>query len=100
MANHAKRHLIDAVYAGVGGLSKKEAVAAVEAVFDLMKEVLEHGEMLKIAGFGTFGLREKKERKGRNPQTGTPIAIPARRVVTFKASNLLKDRLSADTSGP
>ena len=94
MANVTKGHLIDAVHTGVGGLSKAEATTAVEAVFGAIKEVLEGGEAVKLAGFGNFGLREKNDRKGRNPRTGAPMTIPARRVVTFRASELLKSRLN------
>ncbi|MCA9615626.1 MAG: integration host factor subunit alpha [Sandaracinus sp.] len=89
-----KAEIIDAVYEKVGGFSKKEAAEIVEAVFDTMKEVLTEGSKIKISGFGNFVVREKKERVGRNPQTGAPIPISARRVLTFKPSQVLKTVLN------
>ncbi|MAC25251.1 MAG: integration host factor subunit alpha [Sandaracinus sp.] len=89
-----KAEIIDAVYEKVGGFSKKEAAEIVEAVFDTMKEVLADGEKIKISGFGNFVVRQKKERIGRNPQTGAPIPISARRVLTFKPSQVLKGILN------
>jgi len=89
-----KAEIIDSVYEKVGGFSKKEAAEIVEAVFDTMKEVLAKGEKIKISGFGNFVVRAKRERIGRNPQTGAPIPISARRVLTFKASQVLKGILN------
>jgi|SRR5690606_12157845 len=89
-----KAEIIDAVYERVGGFSKKEAAEIVEAVFDTMKEVLADGDKIKISGFGNFVVRSKKERVGRNPQTGDPIPISARRVLTFKPSQVLKGVLN------
>ncbi|MBW2460901.1 MAG: integration host factor subunit alpha [Deltaproteobacteria bacterium] len=89
-----KAEIIDAVYEKVGGFSKKEAAEIVEAVFDTMKEVLADGEKIKISGFGNFVVRAKKERIGRNPQTGSPIPISARKVLTFKPSQVLKGALN------
>jgi len=89
-----KAEIIDAVYEKVGGFSKKEAAEIVEAVFDVMKEVLADGAKIKISGFGNFVVREKQERVGRNPQTGEPIPISARRVLTFKPSQVLKGILN------
>ena len=89
-----KAEIIDAVYEKVGGFSKKEAAEVVEAVFDTMKDVLAEGEKIKISGFGNFVVRAKQERIGRNPQTGAPIPISARRVLTFKPSQVLKTVLN------
>lgn len=89
-----KAEIIDSVYEKVGGFSKKEAAEVVEAVFDTMKDVLAEGEKIKISGFGNFVVREKKQRIGRNPQTGSPIPISARRVLTFKPSQVLKGVLN------
>jgi integration host factor subunit alpha len=89
-----KAEIIDAVYEKVGGFSKKEAAEVVEAVFDTMKEVLTEGYKIKISGFGNFVVRSKKQRTGRNPQTGEPIPISARRVLTFKPSQVLKGILN------
>ncbi|MBZ0117053.1 MAG: integration host factor subunit alpha [Sandaracinaceae bacterium] len=89
-----KAEIVDNVYERVGGFSKKEAAEVVEAVFDTMKEVLATGEKIKISGFGNFIVRGKKERVGRNPQTGAPIPISARRVLIFKPSQVLKGVLN------
>ena len=89
-----KAEIIDQVYEKVGGFSKKESAEVVEAVFETMKEVLADGDRVKISGFGNFVVREKKERIGRNPQTGDPIPISARRVLTFKPSQVLKNILN------
>ncbi|MGD8860355.1 MAG: integration host factor subunit alpha [Myxococcales bacterium] len=91
-----KAEIIDCVYEKVGGFSKKESAEVVEAVFDTMKETLAQGDKVKISGFGNFVVREKKERIGRNPQTGEPIPISARRVLTFKPSQVLKNILNPD----
>ena len=78
------------------GCSKKEAVVYTEAVFALMKSTLESGEKLKIAGFGNFEVKQKADRRGRNPQTGESITIKARRILTFKPSNVLKQAINAE----
>ena len=72
------------------GFTKKEATEALEAVFSIMKSTLEAGENLKISGFGTFEVRQKADRRGRNPKTGEEITISARRVLSFKPSAVLK----------
>ena len=72
------------------GLGKKEALEIVHDVFELMSDVLVSGSDLKLSGFGTFSLREKKARLGRNPKTGEQAEIDARTVVSFKASSKLK----------
>jgi integration host factor subunit alpha len=89
-----KADIVQAIYAKVGGFSKKEASDLVDLVFETMKETLGRGEKIKISGFGNFVLRDKRERQGRNPQTGEPITITARRVLNFKASQLLKQFLN------
>jgi len=76
------------------GFPKSQAADIVETVFETMKETLERGEKLKISGFGNFTPRDKKTRMGRNPKTGEPMEISARRVVTFKASPVLKDKMN------
>jgi len=72
------------------GISKKEAWEIVEIVLKTIKEALRDGETVKIAGFGNFVVRHKRERKGRNPKTGEEIGISERRVVTFRPSQLFK----------
>ena len=90
-----KADIVETVYEKVGGFSKKEAADIVETVFDTIKETLERGEKIKISGFGNFVVRAKNPRPGRNPQTGVQITIDARRVLTFKPSNVLKAALNA-----
>ncbi|RMG00163.1 MAG: integration host factor subunit alpha [Nitrospirae bacterium] len=77
------------------GLPKKEAQDIIEIIIETMKETLAEGESVKITGFGTFNVRKKTPRRGRNPQTGEDMEITARRVISFKASNLLKEMLEA-----
>src|SRR5689334_7533832 len=89
-----KADIVQAVYTKLGGFSKKEAADLVDQVFDSMKETLGRGEKIKISGFGNFVLRDKRQRQGRNPQTGESIVITARRVLNFKASQLLKQALN------
>lgn len=89
-----KAEIIDRVYETVGGFSKKESAEVVEAVFETMKGTLAEGDKVKISGFGNFVVREKKQRIGRNPQTGEPIPISARKVLTFKPSQVLKNILN------
>ncbi|WP_454720892.1 MULTISPECIES: integration host factor subunit alpha [Cupriavidus] len=72
------------------GLNKRESKDMVEAFFDVIREALEHGDSVKLSGFGNFQLRDKPQRPGRNPKTGEIIPITARRVVTFHASQKLK----------
>ncbi|GBE41152.1 MAG TPA: integration host factor subunit alpha [Nitrospirae bacterium] len=80
-----KADLADRIYEKIG-LPKKEAIAIVETLFDSMKNILSEGESIKITGFGTFLVRKKGERKGRNPKTGEELKIEQRVVVTFKPS--------------
>ena len=84
-----KAGLTDKIQAATG-LSKKESAEAIEEVFTLMKNTLKQGETLKISGFGSFVVREKANRRGRNPQTGEAITIKARRILTFRPSTLLR----------
>jgi integration host factor subunit alpha len=72
------------------GVTKKESQDLVESVLSLLKNTLEAGEDVKISGFGKFEVKQKKDRRGRNPQTGETITIEARHILTFKPSTLLK----------
>ncbi|WP_395333562.1 integration host factor subunit alpha [Novosphingobium sp. BL-8H] len=76
------------------GLSRSESLGMVEAILQHMSEALTEGENVKISGFGTFLLRDKGERVGRNPKTGVEVPITPRRVMTFRASQMLKDRIA------
>lgn len=92
-----KADIFEKVQKGIG-LSKKESADMVEAVFDIMKDTLESGEYLKISGFGSFIVKQKKDRRGRNPQTGESITIEARRILTFKPSGVLKGQINKELS--
>jgi integration host factor subunit alpha len=89
-----KADIIERVYEKVGGFSKKEAAEVVEIVFQMIKQTLATSEKIKISGFGNFVVRKKKERMGRNPQTGKPIVIQQRCVLNFKPSQVLKNVLN------
>jgi integration host factor subunit alpha len=80
------------------GLTKRESQDLVESVFGVLKNTLEAGEDIKIAGFGKFEVKQKKDRLGRNPQTGESITIEARRVLSFKPSALLRTAVNAETA--
>jgi integration host factor subunit alpha len=90
-----KAEIVQALYSRVGGFSRKESAELVDLVFEMMKETLGRGEKIKVSGFGNFVLRDKRQRPGRNPQTGEPIRISERRVLTFKASQILKQTLNS-----
>ena len=76
------------------GMDRKESQQIVERLFKIMKDTLSQGEDLLISGFGKFSVRHKKARRGRNPQTKESLTIGARKVVVFKASGVLRKRLS------
>jgi integration host factor subunit alpha len=78
------------------GLNKQESKEMVEAFFEVMRDALEGGESVKLAGFGSFQLRDKRPRPGRNPKTGIATLIAARRVVTFRSGPTLKARLEVN----
>ena len=84
--------LAEAVYRKVG-LSRTESAALVESVLDEICEAIVRGETVKLSSFATFHVRSKNERVGRNPKTGEEVPILPRRVMTFKASNVLKSRI-------
>jgi integration host factor subunit alpha len=88
-----KADIVEALYEQIG-ISKKEAIDLVELVFDTLKGTLAQGEKIKISGFGNFVVREKKSRVGRNPQTGESIQISARRVLTFRPSQVLRSEVN------
>ena len=88
-----KDDLVNAIIEKIG-FSKKESFHIVELMFEIMKTTLESGEQVKISGFGTFNVKDKKVRKGRNPQTGETMEISARNVVKFTASPVLKRKVS------
>jgi integration host factor subunit alpha len=95
MSTLTRADLSDAINRKVG-LSRSESLAMVESILDHMSNALAEGENVKISGFGTFLLRDKSERIGRNPKTGVEVPITSRRVLTFRASQMLKERIVGD----
>jgi len=90
-----KGDIVERIYDKVG-FSKKEANDVVESIFEIIKLRLGQGQKVKISGFGNFVVNQKRPRKGRNPQTGDEITISARRVLTFKASQVLKKSMNPE----
>lgn len=88
-----KNDLIDLLY-DQAGLTKKECASAVESTFDIIKEELGKGNPVKIASFGKWTVKHKKDRKGRNPQTGEAMTISSRNVVSFHSSPVLKKAMN------
>ncbi|RZJ19313.1 MAG: integration host factor subunit alpha [Brevundimonas sp.] len=84
--------LCEAVHEEVG-LSRHECSGLVERTLELIVESLERGELVKLSGFGVFQIRAKRARMGRNPKTGEPAAITPRRVISFRASQIMKGRV-------
>jgi integration host factor subunit alpha len=80
------------------GLSRQECAGLVERVLDMIVETLERGETVKLSGFGVFQVRDKRARMGRNPKTGEPAAIIPRRVISFRASQLMKAKVDGASS--
>jgi integration host factor subunit alpha len=76
------------------GLTKQQSTEIIEGLIEIIKSTLESGEDVLISGFGKFCVREKKERKGRNPATGDDLMLSPRKVVTFKCSGKLRDRIN------
>jgi integration host factor subunit alpha len=89
--------LSEAVFNAVG-LSKNESADHVENVLKHMADALVDGEQVKISSFGTFSVRNKTKRVGRNPKTGEEVTIEPRRVLTFRPSHLMKDRIETGNS--
>ncbi|MGC9370781.1 MAG: integration host factor subunit alpha [Paracoccaceae bacterium] len=90
--------LSEAVFREVG-LSRNDSAALVESVLSHMSDALVDGETVKISSFGTFTVRDKAARVGRNPKTGEEAPIPARRVLSFRPSHLMKERVAAGNKG-
>ena len=90
-----KVNLLKAI-SDTSNFSKQESSDVVESLLEIIKRTLESGEGILITGFGKFYVRDKKERRGRNPQTGDDMMMDARRVVMFKSSNILKGRINGE----
>jgi len=93
-----RAHLSEAVYQEVG-LSRNESADLVESVLNEVAESLAKGETVKISSFGSFSVRQKGQRVGRNPKTGEEVPIQPRRVLVFRASNVLKGRINDAKAG-
>ena len=90
-----KTDLIDSIYNQVG-LSRNKSIQLIDSLLETIKKTLENGEDVLISGFGKFSLKEKNERKGRNPQTGEDLMLDAKRVVTFKCSPVLREKINRE----
>ncbi len=88
-----KNDLVDAVAAGTG-ISKSDGAHAVDAMLESIAGALKDGDEVRLPGFGTFSVAQRKASKGRNPRTGEPIQIPASKLPKFKAGKILKEALS------
>jgi integration host factor subunit alpha len=101
MAGHTvtRAQLAEAVYQQVG-LSRNESAELVESVIAEISRALEHGDIVKISSFGSFAVRQKGERVGRNPKTGEEVPISPRRVLVFRASHALKDQINGSQNHP
>ncbi|MEZ5921687.1 MAG: integration host factor subunit alpha [Parvularculaceae bacterium] len=93
-----RAHLTDAIFSALG-VSRNESAAFVERILDEVATSLERGETVKISSFGTFSVRQKSLRMGRNPKTGEEVPITPRRVVTFRASHVLKEEINKSLTG-
>jgi integration host factor subunit alpha len=94
MSTLTRAGLAESIYAAVG-LSRNESAALLESVLDRMKTALAEGDSIKISGFGTFSVRQKGRRIGRNPKTGLEVPILPRRVLIFRASQILREAVDA-----
>ena len=90
-----KAHLADSIHNQLG-LPKNQSVKVLESIIEIIKKTLENGEGVMITGFGKFYVKEKRKRRGRNPQTGEDLMLGSRRVVSFKCSGKLRDRMNEE----
>jgi integration host factor subunit alpha len=88
-----KDHIVNSIYNQLG-LPKNRSSEIVESLLEIIKKTLASGEDVLISGFGKFCVRDKEKRRGRNPQTGDDMTLRSRRVVTFKCSGVLRDKIN------
>ena len=88
-----KAHIVENLFAK-NIFTKTESAQLIETLFEIVKSTLERGEDVLLSGFGKFSVKEKNQRRGRNPQTGDPILLSPRKVVTFKCSGVLRERVN------
>jgi integration host factor subunit alpha len=89
-----KSHLIEAI-AKQNGFTKKQSIETIETILEIIKTILASGQDIMISGFGKFFVKEKRERRGRNPATGENMMVAPRRVVTFRCSGKLRDTINS-----
>jgi len=89
-----KIEIIESVYDQLG-IARKDCVQIVESLFEIIKDDLDKGNDVLVSGFGKWTVKAKKKRRGRNPQTGEPLTIDAKRVITFKPSTKLRDAINS-----
>jgi integration host factor subunit alpha len=99
LATLTKAHIVENLLAE-NLFTKTESAQIIETLFELLKQSLEKGEDILISGFGKFCVLEKSQRRGRNPQTGEPIELSSRRVVTFKCSGILRNKINREEERP
>jgi integration host factor subunit alpha len=90
-----KAHLVDSIQNQLG-LHKNQSVKVLESILEIIKETLENSEDVMITGFGKFYVKEKRERRGRNPATGEDLMLGSRKVVGFKCSGKLRERMNGE----
>lgn len=90
-----KAHIVENLFSK-DLFTKTESAQIVETLFEIVKQTLEEGEDVLLSGFGKFSVRGKSQRRGRNPQTGDPILLSPRRVVTFKCSGVLREKINEE----
>ena len=93
MATLTKAHIVENLLAKKL-FTKAESAQIIETLFELLKQSLEEGDDVLISGFGKFSVQEKNQRRGRNPQSGEPITLPPRKVVSFKCSGKLREKIN------
>ena len=93
MATLTKAHIVENLLAKKL-FTKRESAQILDTLFELLRQSLEEGEDVLISGFGKFCVREKSRRRGRNPQSGEPMTLPPRKVVTFKCSGILREKIN------
>jgi len=93
LATLTKAHIVENLLAK-NLFTKRESAEIIEPLFELLRQSLEEGEDVLISGFGKFSVHEKNQRRGRNPQSGEPMMLPPRKVVTFKCSGVLRDKIN------
>jgi len=96
VATLTKAQIVEALFSK-NLFTKGESAQVIETLFELIKASLEKGDEVLISGFGKFCVREKMQRNGRNPQSGEPMTLPPRKVVTFKCSWVLRDNMNRET---